>query len=80
MPRHNVLVYIVCFLRELLKHTSNELNPEVLAEIFGKICLRPDIAAYEDKSRGRLAGKNNVPYVHNAATVFMYLLSSESLS
>ncbi len=77
MPRHNALVYIVCFLRELLKHSENELSAEVLAEIFGKIVMRPDSAAYEDKARGRMTAK--VPYVHNAATVMMYLLCSETL-
>ncbi len=79
LSHHNALVYIVCFLRELLKNPKNELNAEVLAEIFGKTVMRPDVAAYVDKSRGRVAGRANIPYVHNAASVMMFLLTSETL-
>ena len=50
--------------------------PEFLADIFGRVLLRPEAAAVGDKPRTRAS----VPYEHNAATLMMYLLTSTELS
>ncbi|GMF41351.1 unnamed protein product [Phytophthora fragariaefolia] len=40
--RYNVVVYLVSFLREVLKHTpSNKLTPEKLAFVFGRCLVSP---------------------------------------
>uniref|UniRef100_UPI00358FA077 inositol polyphosphate 5-phosphatase OCRL-like isoform X2 n=1 Tax=Myxine glutinosa TaxID=7769 RepID=UPI00358FA077 len=58
------LLYLVAFLRELLKHSDqNGLNPKLLASLFGPLLLRPHVQP-----------KNHKPQVQDKELVMAFLL------